>query len=456
LCCLVYFGLAANQLFLTPITGLADNRDFAKVLGPSDICDPSLEHDAFDYVYAKYRIGPDCSWDSGLTSSESLFVGAIKRCAEWSGHRAFRITGAGKIHLSVLLLTLGVLLWALHATAPVYRFGLPPLVMLIFSDVAYLAYLNSFYMDAGSLVLLLLTVSLAIAAMLRPSLSIAIAFGGVGLFFVTCKAQHAPLALPLAALAIWFAFRSPRSRAVCWIASAVAMLGGLGFMVSRTPAEYKAQALTNLIFYRFTPNVWDPVATLAEFGLPESYMPVVGTHAYSPNAPIHDEEWQRQFLERTSFRKVGIYYLRHPMITLGTLGHALTSDAPVIRPENLANYERESGFPPHTQAHRFDWWSNFRSWLLRVFPAHLVILYFLVIGGAIACLFRPALAAQWPLYPLALVFAACGIIEFLVGVLGDCLETARHLFLFQVITEILIVYGFAAILSLVRARAARA
>ena len=44
----------------------------------------------------------------------------------------------------------------------------------------------------------------------------------------------------------------------------------------------------------------------------------------------------------------------------------------------------------------------------------------------------------------------CGAMEFLCSALLDCLETGRHLFLFHVITELLIVCAVAGLLNLTR------
>jgi len=72
LCCAVYLALAANQLFMRPITGLADNGDFPKVLAHLDVCDPNRERDVLQYVHPAYIIDPGCHWDSRLASSETL------------------------------------------------------------------------------------------------------------------------------------------------------------------------------------------------------------------------------------------------------------------------------------------------------------------------------------------------------------------------------------------------
>jgi len=113
---------------------------------------------------------------------------------------------------------------------------------------------------------------------------------------------------------------------------------------------------------------------------------------------------------------------------------------------NLGNYTRESGIPPSTLARRHDSWSNLRRWLLRLFPLHVMIFYILVAAASGLCLARQGCAHSWPLCAMTAALTAAGLIEFPASVLLDAAETGRHLFLFHVITELLIVCTFAALL----------
>ena len=97
----------------------------------------------------------------------------------------------------------------------------------------------------------------------------------------------------------------------------------------------------------------------------------------------------------------------------------------------LGNYLQKDGFRPGALTTHFSAWSTLRSWLFRVFPLHAVLLYLLVFGACIRC-------AKWPLYPVCLLLAICGATEFAGTALLDCLENARHLILFHVITDMLI------------------
>jgi len=449
LCLLVYGALAGSQLFTVPITGLADNRDFAKVLEKVNICDPAKDQPPFVFVYPTYKINRACDWDGGVTSSELLLTQAIKNVALWNARDSFSIQAAGKAHFSLAMAAMAILLWSLRETRPLMRYSVPLLVILIFSDVAYVAYMNSFYTDAAALVFLLLTTSLAVAAVLRPQPWVTAAFAIASVLFITSKVQHAVLGPLVAVLAVWFGLKCRKQGrmrvAGVWMASAAGTLIAAGIMVNLTTVEYKSQALFNLIFFRLAPQSPEPVEVLQELGLPASYQRLVGTTAFSENTPTSDWNWDRKFLAQTSFTKLVGFYIRRPAIPVDLIWSSLRSDGSGIRPSNLSNYRAKDGFGPGTLARRFDSWSNLRSWLILVFPAHVVIFYGLAVSGSLACIIRPAMAERWPLYPVTLLLSAAGVVEFACATCLDCVENARHLFLFHVITELLIVCAFAAV-----------
>ncbi len=450
LCLLVYLTLAWTQLFVRPIVGMANNGDFPKVLASHHVCDTCRPVE-MAYVHARYVIDPECYWDSTLPSSESIFASVNTWSAALRGRNNFSITGAGKAHLVFMLAALAILLWALHGASPWYRFGLPPLVILIFSDVLYVSYLNSFYMDAASMVFLLPTVALSAAWVLRPRTWVAIAFGVAGLLLGLSKTQHFMTPVFLAGLAAWFArqaFRQgARRHGWYWSTSATAVALAAAATVGMTPGGYKAEPLYSLIFCRILPELPSPVQALAELGLPESDVAYSGTHADSSNAAIASLEWRIDFNQRVTYTRLAGYYLRNPSVTLHLIWRGLTEDVPGMRPGGFGNYLREDGFPPGTQAQSFGWWSHARSWISWVFPVHIVIFYCLMGVGSFLCFSSRTWAARWPQYPLVAALAACGAVEFLFALLLDGTEMARHLFLFHVITETLIVSAVAAILS---------
>jgi hypothetical protein len=460
LCLAAYLALAGCQLFVHPVVGLADNGDFPKVLAQYGICNPNPETGVLKYVRAKYIIHDRCYWDSPLTSSETLFVQLIRHVAIWSGRASFSITAAGKAHLAVMLASLAILLWALHASRAVFRFLIPPFAILIFSDVLYVSYLNSFYMDAASMVFLLLTSALATAGILRPRTWVALAFGVSGVLLALSKTQHVFTSFLFAVLAGWLAVRAFRGKgrrlgttiqqAAAWTVSAVAILAGTVATLELAPKDYKAEPFYSVIFYNLIPASEDHAAALAELGLPPADLPLVGTHAYSLDSPVTQPAWRTDFIGRIGYRTILMYYFRHPGIALRLVNQGLSYFAAAMRPGNIANYQREDGFPPATLAQHFAFWSHWRAWILWVLPMHIVFFWCVMGTGALCCLGKRRWADRWPLYPLVLVLAASGMVEFFLAVLLDATETSRHLFFFHVITELLILSALAALLSLIK------
>jgi hypothetical protein len=219
-------------------------------------------------------------------------------------------------------------------------------------------------------------------------------------------------------------------------------------IIALTPQDYRAEPFYSLIFYRILPGLENPREALNQLGLRKSDVSYSGTHSYSQGAAVVDPGWRQEFIARITYRRLASYYLGNPSVLLDLLERGLLDDASGIRPGNIGNYQRKDGFPPFALARRFDWWSNLRSRLLRVFPAHVALFYAAMSLGSLLCLWRGTWAARWPLYPLALLLAASGVVEFLMSVLLDGTETARHLFLFHVITELLVILAFPVVLNM--------
>jgi hypothetical protein len=450
LCLLIFVAVACCELFVRPVLGIADNGDFPKVLAPNDVCNPVADRDEFAYISLRYEINPECQWDLGLRSSEALLVQANKAIAEWNDRKGFSITGAGKIHFAILLLAISILLWGVHESAPLIRYGVPAAAILILTDVAYLAYCNSFYMDAATLVTFALTMAAAVAGVFRPRAWVIAIYGIAGVLMAFSKTQHVVSAILVAAMGLWFAaryFSAQRSIALAWGLAGVAILASSAAMLRMTPYGYKAEPFYSLIFYRMLPRVSDQVEVLKDLGLPDSYFELIGTHAYSEKAAIKELDWRVTFIKQIGYGKLASFYLRSPDIALQLLWRALNEDAHGIRPGNLGNYARTAGRRPGALSHSFGVWSDMRSWLFRVLPLHIVLLYLAAMAGSIACLFRKRWAAAWPLYPFALALSISGTVEFSMAALLDGTETGRHLFFFHVVTEALILVLLGALLA---------
>jgi hypothetical protein len=434
-CLAVFLGLAGCQLFVHPITGLSDNNDFPKVLGPAGICHAPLEN-LNTYFVSGYDAGPKCVWPSGFASSEILFTWLASYLSRpFTGPSHFDLRASAALHLVILAVAIALFLRVTRRQVPLVRYLLPPLAILMFTDVAYVAYLNSAYMDNASWVLFLLLVSLALNAAALPGPDrteaaawVAPAFAVTGILLIFSKTQHAVLGVPFAGLAAYYAWRNrnPIQRAA-WLVATVSLLASTAMSPQLTPPEYRTISLYNVIFSRLAPG---DRTVLDKLGLDAGYRQWIGTNAFHPHSPLTDPDWSRTFVSQVSFAGIARLYLRHPGIALREIDRELHDSVHVLRPDYMANYRQADGFPPHTAASRFSFWSSLRSRMLTDYPYQLPVLYLLPLVAL--------LARGRSLLPLAFALVLAGASEFAVCTLADAVDTHRHLFLFQVITDTLL------------------
>lgn len=427
LCLASFLGLIAFQLFVRPITGVSDNNDFSKVFGAAHVCPAPLE-DLNAWFVSGYAAGPACGRPSGFVSSEVAFVAVARWLSRpFTGRNYFDLRASAALHLLVLGVAMVLFLGVTRRQPTLVRWILPPLAIVMFTDVAYVSYLNSAYMDNASWVLLLLLASIAAAVCLSPERQwTAPAYTTAGLLLVFSKAQHAVLGIVFAGLAAYFAWRNPGKRKE-WSMGAAALLVSSLAMPVLTPQEYRTISLYNLIFSGLAPA--DPMI-LPQIGLDKTYEKWIGMNAFSPGTPIHDPDWAQEFDSKVSFGDVALLYVGHPELAFYMVRRAFEDAMHSIRPSYLANYRQEDEFPPHSVATRFSFWSSLSMNVLAKYPYAILVVYGLPLVG---CWWRPVGRAVS--FPLAVALAAAGVGEFAMCTLADGFDTHRHLFLFHVITN---------------------
>ena len=112
LCFSLFSLLVGYQIFLPPVTGLANNSDFVYVLGKFSICPVDREQQDKIYLVTDYFIDPvSCTWESGLTSTEVPLAGARDvLSAPFTGEKNFDLRALAALHLALLLAAFGILL----------------------------------------------------------------------------------------------------------------------------------------------------------------------------------------------------------------------------------------------------------------------------------------------------------------------------------------------------------
>ncbi|MGH9366325.1 MAG: hypothetical protein ACRD3M_01465 [Thermoanaerobaculia bacterium] len=431
-------AILGSQLLVPPIVGLADNGDFDRVMEPCGIrADAPYADRFFAWVCDCYRFDPRGIRPGGFLTSERLFVlTAIPVNRLFSTPGGFRIEAMGSVQAAALLAALGLLLAATRPLPKASRIGAAALLLLIFTDVAYASYLNSFYSEPASLIFLLLWVALALAAARVTRPGVFAAFLAAAALFVATKPQNALLSIPLAALAARLATRLPglwRRRGF----AAAGLLALLGVWYhGRAPREMRRVILYDAVFRGLLAHSSDPVRDLEALGLPRDLAPLAGKTAYQPGSRFDDPALEPEFFARTSFGDVFRFYAARPGRALVALARAAPR-AFHMRPPHLGNYEKASGRPAGSLARSFAYWSDLKSWL--PLPAAALALFFAA-SVAAALRLRGRIPAARAASEIWLVVALIAAYQFALVLLGEGdHELEKHLFLFHACVDLQVV-----------------
>jgi hypothetical protein len=377
------------QLFVPPIVGLADNRDYERVMGYAGFQHTSSENAEryFAFLRSRYAVVEPGWFRGGYHSSETLLA-FVARWAHLAFARQplFDIRLLGGIHAVLFLLALAGLIRACRDLTLPARAVVAVLLVFFFTDVGYVAPFNSFYSQTASFLFLLLTAAIAAEAVRRGQLSGVwlFAYFGAALLFVGSKPQE-KLAAPLLALfglrlagfpwsgawrRLW---RRPSLQGAVWLA-----VGLCAFSVwygRKTPYTLREATLYQFVFDDLLAHSPAPAEDAAELRLDPEWLKYVGTNPYATDSPLLDSQFRIRFLQRLGHRQIVAFYLRHPKQFLQRVSRA-SLKAWSLRPE-FGNFERSAGHPPGTRTERFSLWSGTRARL----GAHPLLAMTVLLGG---------------------------------------------------------------------------
>ena len=425
--CLVFAAILGIQLFVPPSVGLANNGDFPKVMGLFDLGGP--RGDEYGYVDWVYRFDPVYHWQSGFYSSETFIAAApigLSHALSKSG--SFDLRWMGLVHGLLFLLAVYLMEDLLNPAEGWRWYVLWAFILIAFGDVMYVSYFSSVYMDAASYVFLMLSVVLFLRAAAWRRKSDAIGLVICVALMLLSKSQHAILGLWIAPLFAVFgrSLWPGKARLFAIVSTTIvcaAALAGLELV----PLDYAAHEYYSVIFWQVLPHSKNVNADLASLGLDESYAKFVGTHAFSPGSGFRDPSFADAFKRRTSFSRLGWYFVTHPREAYLTLDSAL-GEGGRQRPV-MANFDRSRGSPPFTESRSFALWSDTKRALFHEHGVRYGIGYALVIGFACAMAISRRNALPAVLVAGVVAIAGMGVTEVLIASLADAVDVTRHYFI---------------------------
>jgi len=430
----------AWQLFIPPVTGLADQGDFVRTLfrfGYSPQHGRSLE-----YFFVEPKYVPDSHFRSPYweqANSEYLFVGtAILLNKLLSKDGNLDITVAGIVHLLAFLAVFARLLWVTRRVRGHVLLWIAALIAL--TDAGYAVYFNSWYAEPAScfFFLLLLAEALEIARDTAITPARLVRWSLWAFLWIFAKPQNAPIGLLLGLftlrLAMWT--HAWRTRAVA-IAGAAALLGCAIYNVAAMPLYGRMANTYGVIFSGILAESKDPAADLRALGLDPKLAAYAGTGAWTPRTNYPAMVYSGELARVNTFAVVRFYLFRP--VRMWRRLHNLLPKITLVRPP-YGNFEPAAGLPPSTQSHAFSLWSGFHE---HVLPRVSKWIVFALIGWPLWC------AWSWYRAPdrigrrraelLILLPIAC-LGALLSAVYGDAFDFIKHQYLFNLLLDAALLY----------------
>jgi len=458
------------QLLVQPIIGLGDNGDFERLLIFGRCTHVAVPDGTrfFTHIHRLFECDERASWISYYSSQLLLIKLAVELASllwKW-GYFDLRILTV--VQLPILLLAFAISLVALARRPFLDSVVVGVLLLLIFCDVGYVAYFNSFYSEPGSLLWLLLTISLSLFLVLREPLGIARLLTLGALFvamalLVTAKAQNIPLGGPLALLLWRLGSVGPGmgpgmgtgNRLMRWLRASVLPLLLVGlcavyFQVGRQD-EIKRTNLYHHVFGELLPSSSDEAADLRAFGLPESYAALRGTNWFTAGIPKDDPQFVKTFYGKVSHRSILKFYLLRPG-RLWSLCARNAYGAFELRPF-LGNFEPSAHRPPMSRSFGYAKWSSLKHSLPA--PAMMlllvVLLHICVIVGKSLRFDRTT--SDRLITELHATLLVCGGVAFGTILLGEGRgETVRYLMIVNALHDLALLFVVGYALAVIRRR----
>ena len=260
--------------------------------------------------------------------------------------------------------------------------------LIIFSDVGYVTYFNSFYPEALWFITMLYCVGASMSFQKKRSVYLdvwsLILFLLSGAILISSRPQCTVLGFLFAAYAIRLIYvrRNWFWRMGCMATAFLLSLCAI-FCIYTYPSDFsetsKFHAMTRGVLFESS----NPADTLKEFGIDSSYalLADASSYDYLPFVKAGDASLYHGFMDKFTTQDITAYYLCHPGSLLGMIDVSIGAGMD-IRRSNCGNYEKSVGLPKKAKVLLWSGWSTFKT-----LSAPRTIGYLFLLVGAMLFLF---------------------------------------------------------------------
>jgi hypothetical protein len=320
------------------------------------------------------------------------------------------------------------------------------LAVLVFTDAGYVAYLNSFYAYAASIVFLLAAAA-AIALVLADcggSRIRAAAAVVAAVLFVLSKPQESVQAVPLALLFATLGRLLQRPAAPILTVGAAVLLAAGVVGVAAASSDVRRATAYNLVFFEMLPHSPDPRADLVALAVDPELARFAGRHFFDAEVIGHHAWIGAAFSDRVDHLDIARFYLARPERFAEVLQRRARA-AFKLQPPGFGTFERSAGRPARDITHSWTHWSRLKAGL----PARAATIFALAsaVLAAAGWIARSRLDVALSLAALPLMAG----LAFATAAL-DSLDHERHLATYNLLLDLGLVVSVAFVINALAGR----
>ncbi len=371
---LVSLILLIIMLFLPNYIGVADDGSISKIMNGAGV---SYLQDDIDEIYNNYfvRVYSNVLTEYQRANSNLSSHIIIVKLSVWLDNlftrdKYFDIRFLGMLY--GLLYAPALWLFVRQACVRVKKFSEGMVIgifgVLIFADVSYITYFNSFYPEALWFIAFLYCVGAGLAFQERKSIgkdfALLLLVMASGMVLVSSREQCAVIGIILSAYLLKLMFIRKHW---LWMASCVIVAVFLSFFsllcMIRLENDFddrsKFHAMTRGVLFQSD----NPQKTLEEFGIDASYemLTDASSYDYLPFVQAENVDVLKEgFYDKYTITDITAYYVRHPGKMFAMLDVAVKA-AFSIRRSYCGNYEISVGLPKQAKSLFWSGWSTFKE-----------------------------------------------------------------------------------------------
>jgi hypothetical protein len=442
-------------LFVKPVVGMADNGDYFRIISQNNLYHIAKEYDDiylgyFNKNYGIFEFLNDN--EKTIISTQSFLIRAAVFIDTFiTKDNLFDIRFLAGIYTIIAALAAFFVVWSLtiNLVNKVQKYIITVLFVIIFCDVGYLAYFNSFYGEAMNITFFLLSVGVL---MFSYSIKKVNTFY-LGLFVVTSyvfigsKQQLAPVGILVFLILVryFFILKGTFNKILCLVFSVFIITSSAYFYLAISgDFDYinRYHAMTRGILL----NEEEPEKILKEFNINPQYS-LLQENIFYNNIPIihpKDDKLIKEFYSNYSFGGIIKFYIKNPktfmkMLELG-VEHSYS-----IRPDVIGNYEKSEGKQYGAKSYFFSLWSTAKA---NYFLHGLGVTVFAAIIYFVAAILRylqyrknKNISFQL-MEELFLYIFLVGLSQIFVSIIGaGDADLAKHVFMFNISFDLMVLFS---------------